>query len=311
LAQSSEDKTWASGTASNEVDLVTTFPCRSALFVPVSNTRAIAKVRSLACDCVILDLEDAVAPDVKATARRDVVAAVRQGLGAHRVIVRINGLDTPWGREDLAAAVAARPDAILLPKLDKPEKLVAARAEINDSEIAIWAMIETCRAVLSLGKIVDATADTGLAALVAGTNDLASEMRCRPDSGRTAMLYALSSIVMAARSSGLIALDGVCNHLDDEDIFAQECAQGRTLGFDGKTLIHPGQIDIANDVFSPSLEEVAFAQAVVAGFDDPTAHEKGAIRIQGRMVELLHLEQCRQVLAYSKRLAAPFKQHNI
>ncbi|MDY0959698.1 CoA ester lyase [Sphingomonas sp. CFBP8993] len=267
---------------------------RSALFLPASNPRALAKARTLPSDAVILDLEDAVAPDAKALAREAAVAAVREGGFGERVLaVRTNGLDTPHAMDDLAALATARPSAVLIPKVDGVATLAAARATLGP-DVPLWAMIETCRGILSLPAIAAAAHDVGLAALVAGSNDLAKEMRLPAPE---ALLPLRVQIVVAARSAGLIALDGVCNSLDASDRLAAECAEGRRLGFDGKTLIHPNQIAAANAGFGPDEAEIAWAQRVVAAFAEPDAATLGAIRLDGQMVERLHLAEAERILA--------------
>ena len=277
-------------------------PRRSVLFMPASNARAIAKARTLPCDVVVLDLEDAVAPEDKVAAREAAVATVREGgFGRRQVVIRTNALDTPWGADDLAAATAAAPDAILLPKLSDVATLAAARGHAGSDGPDLWAMIETCRAVLELPALSAAAAAHRLTALVAGTNDLAKEMRCRPGPSRAPLLPALSQIVLAARAYGLLALDGVSNVIGDEAAVEAECRQGLEWGFDGKTLIHPSQIAPANRVFTPGADDVAWAAKVVAAFADPAHVCRGVIRIDGRMVELLHLEEARRTLAIAER----------
>ena len=272
-------------------------PRRSALFMPASNARAIEKARGLECDVVILDLEDAVSPDQKALARDQAVAAVRAGgFGRRELVVRANGLDREWGAEDLAAIAGVAPDAVLLPKVSSPDMLREARAALG-AGLALWAMIETCRGIVDLPAIVATADETGLAALVLGPNDLAKEMRCRPGVDRAPLLPAMTTLVLCARMAGIAALDGVCNAIDDPARVEAECRQGLVWGFDGKTLIHPSQIAPANAAFSPSGEEVAWARAVVAAFDDPANAGKGAIRVEGRMVELLHRDEARRTLA--------------
>jgi citrate lyase subunit beta/citryl-CoA lyase len=278
-------------------------PRRSALYMPASNARAIEKARGLDCDVVILDLEDAVAPDQKAAARDQAVAAVRAGgFGRRELVVRANALDTEWGADDLAALAGAAPDAVLLPKVSSPEALHAARAALGEGP-ALWAMIETARAIFDLPRIADAAAATGLAAFVVGPNDLAKEMRCRPGTTRAPLLPILTQVVLAARMAGLVALDGVMNVLDDAEAIEAECRQGLDWGFDGKTLIHPAQIAPANRVFTPSEEEVAWARQVAAAFDAPDAADKGALRVAGKMVERLHLEEARRTLAIATAVA--------
>lgn len=272
---------------------------RSALYMPASNPRAIAKARTLPCDVVILDLEDAVAPDMKDAARAAAVAAVREGGFGHReLVVRVNAADTPWGADDLIALRDLQPDGVLLPKVSSPQTLLDARAALG-GDCPLWAMIETCRAIMDIGSVgctVSAGAQVGLAVLVAGTNDLAKEMRCIPGADRAPLLPALAQIVMAARMAGLDALDGVCNAIEDEAVLAAECGQGLAFGFDGKTLIHPSQIATANRTFSPTPEAVAWAGKVVAAFADPANLASGAIRLEGKMVEILHLEEAQRTL---------------
>lgn len=273
-------------------------PRRSVLFLPASNSRAIAKSRTLACDAVVLDLEDAVAPDAKAAARAAAAAAVAEGgWGPRELVIRVNGPDTPWGADDLAALAEAAPDAVLLPKVASVDAVADVRARLGERGPAIWAMVETCRGVLDAGLWAQAGRAHGLALLAAGTNDLAREMRCRPGHDRAALVPALSQVVLAARAAGLAVLDGVCNAVDDPDRVAAECSQALELGFDGKTLIHPGQIAPANRVFTPDMEEVARARAIAAAFDDPARAGLGAIRVDGRMVERLHAEEARALLA--------------
>lgn len=271
---------------------------RTALYMPASNARAIAKARTLACDVVILDLEDAVAPEEKARARDRVVAEVGAGgFGTRELVVRINGLDTHWGTDDAAAVRATGADAVLVPKVSGVDDLMAARAVLGEDGPAIWAMIETCAGILALPGLSAAANDARLAVMVAGTNDLAKEMRCRPGVDRMPLVPALAGIVTAARAAGIAALDGVCNAIDAPDRLAAECAQGAMLGFDGKTLIHPAQIDVAEAAFGPSAEELAWARAVIAAFAVPGAADKGAIRLDGQMVERLHLAEAEAMVA--------------
>ncbi len=277
---------------------MTTRRRRSALYMPASNARAIAKARTLDCDVVILDLEDAVAPDEKAAARDRVVEAVREGgFGDRELVVRVNGLDTPWYADDIAAIRAIGLAAALVPKVSSVADLLAARASLGEDGPPIWAMIETCAAILALPTLSQAASATRLTALIAGTNDLAKEMRCRLGPDRTPLFPALTATVMAARAAGIVALDGVCNALDDAPRFAVECAQGAMLGFDGKTLIHPSQIKAANAGFAPSEEELARARLIVATFAKPENADKGAIRLDGQMVERLHLAEAEAMLA--------------
>ncbi|MFV0625269.1 HpcH/HpaI aldolase/citrate lyase family protein [Sphingomonas sp. ac-8] len=278
-------------------------PRRSALFLPASNARAIEKTRTLPCDVVILDLEDAVAPEQKAAAREAAVAAAQAGgFGARELVLRVNALDSEWAADDLAAADAAPFDAVLLPKVMAASDLAAARAALGS--VPIWAMIETCRAIPAIGEIVTAAERTRLEALVIGTNDLAKEMRCRLSPDRTELLPLLSLVLAAGRGWGLTVLDGVHNTLDDDGGLAAVCRQGASMGFDGKTLIHPRQIEPCNAAFSPSAEDIARAHAIVSAFAEPEAAGRGAIRLDGAMVERLHLEDARRVLALAERADA-------
>ena len=280
---------------------MTARPRRSALYMPASNARAVDKARSLACDVVILDLEDAVAPDAKEVARSQAIDAVRAGgFGRREVVVRINGLDTPWGPADLAAAAAAVPDAILVPKISGPADLVAYDRALQGGT-RLWAMMETCAAIFAL----DALAGAGgrLEALVVGGNDLAKEMRCRPGVERQPLLGALGLTVAAARAHGLAVIDGVFNEIDDAEGFARQCAQGAAFGFDGKSLIHPSQVDAANAAFSPDPAEVAWARTIAEAFDSPENAGKGVLRVDGKMVELLHLDQARRLIAVAETIA--------
>ncbi len=277
---------------------MTARPRRSALYLPASNAKAIAKARTLACDVVILDLEDAVAPDAKDIARAQAVAAVQEGgFGAHELVVRVNGLDTEWGAADLESMDACAPDAILVPK-------IMARADVDHyaarvaGETPLWAMIETAGALFRLDEIAGADR---LAALVMGTNDLAKETGARLGPDRLPFVGALGLAVAAARAHGIAILDGVYNAIDDDKGFCAEARQGVEFGFDGKTLIHPRQIDLCNAAFQPTASEVAWARQIIVAFDQPENAAKGAIRVEGRMVERLHLHQAHRVLAASSQ----------
>lgn len=279
-------------------------PRRSALYLPASNPRAVAKARDLPCDVVILDLEDAVAPDAKVEARAGAVeAATAGGFGARELVVRVNGLDTPWGADDLAAAAKARPDAILVPKISSPQDLAAFRAAAGEGA-PIWAMIETCAAVFGLDALGAESRRVGVEAWVIGSNDLAKEIRCEPGVGREPLQAALSLAVMAARAHGLVILDGVYNEISDAEGLARQCGQGAAFGFDGKTLIHPSQIEAANAAFAPDPAAVAWARTVVAAFDAPENAGKGVLKVEGRMVERLHFEQARRLLDVAEAIAA-------
>lgn len=271
---------------------------RSALFMPASNPRAIAKARGLSCDIVILDLEDAVAPDSKHDALQQALAATAAGeFGSRELVVRINAIGTKWADAEFAALAGAQVDAVLLPKVSGPADIAAARTALGTDGPPIWAMIETARGLGALPALAACAAELRLEALVAGTNDLALDLRCRPDAARTPLLPALAQIVAAARAGEITALDGVLNDIDNPERLAAECAQGAMWGFDGKTLIHPAQIDAANAAFGPSAEEVAWARAVIDAFADPANVDRGAIRLSGAMVERLHLAEAERIMA--------------
>lgn len=279
-------------------------PRRSALYLPASNPRAIEKARSLPCDVVILDLEDSVAPETKAEARPQAVKAVREGgFGPREVVVRVNGLDTPWGAEDLEAVAAAGPDAILAPKIAGPDDLAACVQRVR-GRARLWAMIETCKAIFGLAALGPASLANGVDVWVIGGNDLIKEMRCQPGADRAPLLPALGLSVMAARAHGLAILDAVYNDIPNLEGLAAECAQGVQFGFDGKTLIHPSHLETANRAFTPVADDVAWARVIVAAFDRPENADKGVLKVEGRMVERLHLAQARRLLAVAEAIAA-------
>lgn len=275
---------------------------RSVLYLPASNSRAIEKARGLGCDAVILDLEDAVAPDAKAEARQAAVAALQAGGFGPRVGARINGLDTPWGADDLAALSGLKPAFVVAPKIESPEAVreVAARLPAG---IALWVMIETPLSVLRLDAIAGAGAP--LAALMLGINDFGEQMNLVLGPDREPLKPWLAAVVAAARGHGLLAVDGVVNATDDSDRLEAECRQGRAFGFDGKSLIHPNQIAAANAAFSPSPEEVARAREIVEAFASADAAGKGAIRVGYRMVERLHLDAAHRLLARHAAASTP------
>ncbi len=282
-------------------------PRRSALYLPASNAKAIVKARTLACDVVVLDLEDAVAPDRKDEARDAAVAAVNEGGFGHReVAIRVNGLDTPWGAADLAAIAGSLADAVVVPKVNGPEDIVVYQEALGAAPAALqlWAMIETCRSVGNLQQIAAMADTTRLSLWIMGTNDLAKEMRAQLTPCRTPFLPFLSMAVAAARAHGIAILDGVCNEFRDLDVFEAEARQGLMFGFDGKSLIHPAQIEPCNTAFSPSEAELARASAVIAAFALPENAGKGAIQVEGKMAELLHLEQAQRLLAVFERIEA-------
>ena len=287
-------------------------PRRSVLYMPGSNVRALEKAKTLAADGVILDLEDAVAPDAKETARRQVVDAVKAGgFGRREVFIRVNGVDTPWHADDLAAAAHAAPDAILVPKVSHPGTLELIGRRLldmgTDHKTRVWAMIETPLALFNILAIAAEAKDSEsrLAGFVMGTNDLAKDTRARLVPGRAPMLSWLSTCVAAARIYGIDILDGVYNDIGNADGFAQECRQGVEFGFNGKTLIHPSQIEPCNAAFSPSADEVAQARKMIAAFDLPENKGKGVVSIDGRMVELLHADMARRTVAVAEAIAHP------
>jgi citrate lyase subunit beta/citryl-CoA lyase len=279
--------------------------------MPGSNARALDKAKTLPADGVILDLEDSVAPNVKETARQQVVDAVKAGgFGTREVFVRINGVDTPWHADDLSAAAHAAPDVILVPKVSRPDTLELIGRRMLDMgtnhKTRVWAMIETPLAIFNILEIAAAARDseTRLAGFVMGTNDLAKETRARLVPGRTPMLAWLSMCVAAARIHGIDILDGVYNDIANADGFAKECTQGVELGFDGKTLIHPSQIEPCNKAFSPSPADVAHARKMIAAFDLPENKGKGVVSIDGRMVERLHADMARRTVAIAEAISA-------
>ncbi len=275
-------------------------PRRSALYIPGSNPRALEKARSLPADVVILDLEDSVAPEAKAEARANVLRALAEaGFGPSEVVVRVNGLDTAWGHDDVAAFAPTRADAILMPKVSSRADVLATQAALGvNSSCAIWAMMETPGAMLAAGDIASARAEVpAFSVMVMGTNDLAKDTRAKLLPGRAVFQSWLATCLVAARSTGLDILDGVFNDLDNDAGFEAECGQGRDMGFDGKTLVHPRQIEPCNRTFSPSPDELAWATRISGLFDLPENQGLGVVRVDGRMVERLHAEMARRVLA--------------
>ena len=282
-------------------------PRRSALYMPASNPRAVDKARGLSCDVVILDLEDAVLPDAKVDARAAAIEALATGgFGQREMVIRVNALSTPWGLDDLAAAATAGPDAVLVPKISGPEDIAACERALAAAPPAtrIWAMIETGAAIFHLEAIAAMAASTRLAGFVMGINDLAKEMGARMPPERAPFYAALSLSVMAARMHGLVILDGVHNEIEDLALLEAVCRQGVEFGFDGKTLIHPSHLDICNHVFTPAEADVAWARAVIAAFDNPANAGKGALRVQGRLAELLHRDQSVRLVAIADAITA-------
>ncbi len=283
---------------------------RSLLFVPGDSERKFVKAQASGADALILDLEDSVAPDAKGAARAQVVAAAKGDFGGREVVIRVNGPHTPWGPEDLAAAAAAGPDAILLPKVDGPGAIMQAARALREhgapDKTRLWAMMETPNAILNAGQIAAVAADSAsrLAVLVMGLNDLAKETRARLTPGRPTMTTWLANCVVAARAHGVDLIDGVYNDIKDLDGFRAECEQGRDMGLDGKTLIHPSQIDICNEAFAPTATEVENARAIIDAFALPENAGKGVISLNGKMVELLHADMARRTLAIADAIAA-------
>lgn len=282
-------------------------PRRSVLYLPASNARAIEKARALAADVIVLDLEDAVAPEAKAEARAAAVAAIRAGgFGRREIAIRANGLDTPWGADDLIAIAASGADAVVMPKVSSPADIAACEQALAGAPagLQLWAMIETCAAVGALFELAALARSTRLSLWMVGTNDLAREMRARLTPDRATFVPILVQAICAARANGLVILDGVCNEFRNIERFRAEAEQGMLLGFDGKTLIHPDQVAPCNTVFSPSPDELARAQAIIDAFAQPENAGKGAIRVDGKMAELLHLEQARRLVDLAGQIAA-------
>jgi citrate lyase subunit beta/citryl-CoA lyase len=282
-------------------------PRRSALYMPGSNARALEKARTLDADVLLLDLEDAVAPAAKAEARRLVLAAVAAGgYGRRELVIRVNGAATPWGAEDLVAAARSGADAVLLPKVESADEVLAAagalRAAGAPPGLGLWAMIETPRGVLAAPAI--AAASPRLTCLVAGTSDLSKDLRARQTAGRAELLTALSMTVLASRAHGLACLDGVQLDLADEAGFEAQCRQGRDLGFDGKTLIHPKTIAAANRAFSPDPGELEAARRVLGAHAEAEASGQGVVVVDGRLVEALHVEAAKRLLVLAEAIAA-------
>jgi citrate lyase subunit beta / citryl-CoA lyase len=282
-------------------------PRRSALFMPGSNLRAMEKARSLAADVVIFDIEDAVSPDAKPAARAAIAAAVAAGgYGRRELVVRVNAVGTPWNRDDLAAVARMGVDAVLLPKVDDAETLHRAEAALIEAgaptALKLWCMMETPRGILHAEAIASASPRVG--ALIAGTADLGKDLRARHRPDRMPMLTSLQLCLLAARAYGLAALDGVHFDITDDAGFAESCRQGRDLGFDGKTLIHPRTIAAANEIFAPDTEELGWARRVIAAHDQAEAAGKGVAVLDGKLVESLHVEEARRSLALADAIAA-------
>ncbi|MGB8652710.1 MAG: CoA ester lyase [Mycobacteriales bacterium] len=273
---------------------------RSVLYMPSSNERALEKAKTIPADAIIFDLEDAVAPDAKEAARGNAVAAVTSGQYGGRVLtIRCNGLDTPWGADDLRAAAAAGPAAVVVPKVSGPEHLQQVTAITGD--VPVWAMVETPAALFAIREIASFPQ---VSALVMGTNDLVKELRAAMVPGRAPLLPHLALALAGARLAGKAILDGVYNDVKDADGFRAECLQGMQMGFDGKTLIHPGQVETCNEVWAPSEDEVAHAKRVVEAFAEAERDGRGVVTVDGRMVENLHRDIALRVLATADAIAA-------
>jgi citrate lyase subunit beta/citryl-CoA lyase len=284
-------------------------PRRSVLYMPGANERALEKAKALPADSLILDLEDSVAPETKVAARPSVCAAVKGGgYGRRELVIRTNAIETPWGMDDLRAAMKAGPDAILVPKVSQPGDIVTVAKVLADigapAKTRLWAMMETPRSILNVREIAALGADPAnrLACLVMGTNDLLKESRARALHNRIAVVPWLAMTIVAARAYGLDILDGVYNDFRDEVGFRDECEHGRTLGMDGKTLIHPSQVAPCNEIFSPTAEEVMWSRAIIQAFGEPVNAHKGVITVEGKMVERLHLVQAKRTVAIAEAI---------
>ena len=282
-------------------------PRRSVLYMPGATDKALEKAKTLPCDAIILDTEDSVAPDMKALAREKVAAAVRSGeYGRRELTIRINGLDTEWWRDDLESAAAAGPSAVVVPKINSADDVAKVEAVLSGvagaNDIAIWAMLETPAAMERAVEI--ATSSDRLTVLVMGTNDLAKELRAGLVPGRAPLLWGLGRCLNAARYAGKVILDGVYNDVKNPEGFAAECAQGAEMGFDGKTLIHPTQVEPCNDAFAPSEAEVEHSRKVIEAWEAGIAEGKGVITVGGRMIENLHVDNARRALAIAAAIDA-------
>jgi citrate lyase subunit beta/citryl-CoA lyase len=282
-------------------------PRRSVLYMPGANERALEKAKTLPADALILDLEDAVAPDAKAEARDRVCAAAASGeYGSREITIRVNGLDTRWHADDVRAAAQAGPAAVVVPKINSAADVAAVERALEAAgapdHTRIWAMVETPVAMLRAHEI--ATSSERLAVLVMGTNDLAKELHAEHVPGRQPLLTGLGLCLLAARAAGKVILDGVYNDIRDEAGFEAECVQGRQMGFDGKTLIHPSQLEPCNRIFAPSDEEIAAAREIIEAFEEAEREGRGVVTVNGRMIENLHVEQARRTLAIAEAIAA-------
>ncbi len=280
-------------------------PRRSMLFMPARNERALVKAKSLSCDGVILDLEDAVAPAMKEHARDRAVEAVKSGgYGDRELVVRVNGLDTEWWQDDVLGVASVKPAAILIPKVESAETVRVVSALIDEAgakDTTVWAMLETPLAYLRAEEI--ASSSERLSCFVVGTNDLVKDLRAQHTKTREPVITALGIAMLTARAYGLNILDGVYNDFRNSDGFWDECLQARDMGFDGKTLIHPSQIDSANEVFGPSDDDVLYAEKLIAAFHEAKSVSKGVAVLDGKMIEDLHVEEARRTLAIAAAIA--------
>ena len=281
-------------------------PRRSVLYMPSSNERALEKAKSIACDALIFDLEDAVAPDAKEAARANAVAAARSADYGHREItIRCNGLDTPWGGDDLAAAATSGAASVVIPKVDSAEYLNEIEQRLDaagaPAEMTIWAMIETPTAIMDVRAIAH---HPRVNVLVMGTNDLAKELRTGSLPGRAPLIPHLALALLGAREADKVILDGVYNDVRDPDGFLVEAEQGMAMGFDGKTLVHPSQVDPANEVWAPSSDEVDFSRRVIEAFEAAEADGRGVVTVDGRMIENLHVDNAKRILAVAEAIAS-------
>ncbi len=280
-------------------------PRRSVLYMPGSNARALDKSRTLPADALIFDLEDAVAPDAKVTARIQVVQTVEAGgYGKREILIRTNGLNTPWGYDDLAAVAAIGADAILLPKVESAEMVRQAESVLVThgaaTELAIWCMMETPRAMLHAEEIADASPRLG--GLVMGTSDLAKDLQAQHTAMRLPLITSLGLCMLAARAARIAILDGVFLDLNDQEGFVESCRQGAELGFDGKTLIHPKQLAAANEVFAPSDEEVRLSQEIIEAYAEAEAQGRGVVVVDGKLIEKLHVDHAKRVVALANAI---------
>ena len=283
-------------------------PRRSVLYMPGANERALEKAKTLPADSLILDLEDAVAPEAKAEARDRVCNAVKAGgYGPRELIIRVNGMDTEWGAADLSAAVAAKPDAILVPKVNGPRDIDQIEGALYGahalSDLALWVMIETPQAILNIREIAAKTGITQLKGFVMGSNDLIKDFHAEPMPGRENLAACYTLTIAAARAHDLLVFDGVYNDIANAEGFMVEAKQARAFGFDGKTLIHPSQVEPCNTIFAPPADAVAQAKDVIAAFADPANAGKGVLKVNGKMTELLHLAQARRMVAVADAIS--------